>query len=273
MKIIHFSDIHASCWIDDPRAFLDKRFIGSLNFLLRRKAFHTWDYVRKAVKVIRNMAPDVVVCTGDLTTISGYNEFEKAKSVLLPLVEDQQIQFLYVPGNHDIYVQNAKCLKYVEEIFFFFNRQKWHLNDLPVYYDFKSIRFLLLNQAIPGAIYDSSGFMDDKTNRWLEDMFSEAQCDDMSICLVGHFPIFDQNGNNLSFRRRCRQNQKLQSAIRNGTINIALCGHIHDNFVRRESDGGIEMCAGSLTQHGKLNYFEVDSNNGKLLNQKWLDVK
>ena len=86
MRIVHFSDIHAACWLHELHGYFDKRILGSLNFLIRRKRLHNWHRVDLAVARIKQLSPNVVVCTGDLATISGYKEFELAKKHLLLLL-------------------------------------------------------------------------------------------------------------------------------------------------------------------------------------------
>ena len=272
LRIVHFSDIHATSWISGFRGYFDKRILGTFNFLLRRKAAHNWNLVHLAVPLIKQLSPDIVICTGDLATLSGREEFELAKKTLSPLVEDSEFEFIYVPGNHDYYINTTTCRKLLEQTFYFMNRNGLRLNDLPTSRDIEQARFLLLNEARPSPFYASSGAIDTKTQNWLHLELAGKKSSGQEFFLIGHYPLFDANGRNLSWRRRCWNNSVLQTALRDGTIGVSLCGHIHDSFARWEKNGSVEICAGSLTKTGKLNVVDCNSR-GNDISQKWVDVR
>ena len=271
LRIVHFSDIHAAGWIRGFRGYFDKRLLGTLNFLIRRKYFHNWNLVHLAVARIKQLAPDVVVCTGDLATISGKNEFELAKKALGPLVEDCSFEFMYVPGNHDYYIDTLECKNLLENIFYYMNRGRLNLSDLPTSFKVQNLRFFLVNQAKPSPLFLSSGDLDKKTQDWFKAHLATVNTPDYKTVLVGHYPLFDKNGNNLPRRRRCSNNSVLQTALRDGTIDISLCGHIHEGFVRWGEKASVEICAGSLTKTGKLNVIDCLSGDDEI-NQQWVDV-
>ena len=52
---------------------------------------------------------------------------------------------------------------------------------------------------------------------------------------------------------------------------MAFCGHIHKPFVRWESAGSVELCAGSLTISGLFNRIEYDLRANRLAHE-WIDV-
>ncbi len=274
MRIIHFSDIHAARWIQDPRGFFDKRLLGAFNYLLRRSHSHHWHYVDAAVRKIRELSPDIVICTGDLTTLSQPIEFEMARLALKPLVEDESFDLLYVPGNHDDYVRDAASKAALLETFQFMNRGRYELSNLPqsVEYPKDNIRFLMLNQAVPAALHMSNGMIDNRTYEWLANELSTGSASPTTrTVMVAHFPIFDRAGKELSVRRGCKNNKSLRDAFLNGLVHVSLCGHIHDHFARWEKNGSVEFCAGSLTHTGIFNMIELDSIDGKI-RQEWVSV-
>ena len=271
MRIVHFSDIHAACWISEFRGFFDKRILGAFNFLLRRKYCHNWNLVGRAVTRIRELSPDVVVCTGDLATLSEEKEFELAKTALSPLVQDVRFDFIYVPGNHDYYLDTPKCKRLLEKTFSYMNRELLQLNDLPTHRDIGHTRFLLVNEAKPSPFYASSGAIDAKTNTWLASQLKERKLTHQKTILIGHYPLFDEHGNELSWRRRCWNSSILQSALRDRSISVSLCGHIHSHFVRWEKSGSVEVCAGSLTKNGMINMIDYKSEDSRI-HQQWINV-
>ena len=100
LKIIHFSDIHISAPLSSGSALFDKRLIGYLNGAIFRRHAYKQERLEKAVPMILNEKPDVIVFTGDATTCSQPEEFEKALNLLQPLIKSG-IPILYTPGNHD----------------------------------------------------------------------------------------------------------------------------------------------------------------------------
>jgi 3',5'-cyclic AMP phosphodiesterase CpdA len=56
------------------------------------------DLMERAISEINELAPDVVVCTGDLTTFGFKPEYEEARRYLDRL---ECTQFVVIPGNHD----------------------------------------------------------------------------------------------------------------------------------------------------------------------------
>ncbi len=268
MRIVHFSDIHAGGCVKDLRGIFDKRLLGTLNHFLRRRHKHVWGRVERAVTLIKQLNPDIVVCTGDLTTLGEPSEFEQAFEALAPLAADKRFELLYVPGNHDCYVPRKECQQSLRQMFHMLNRERWTLDELPLSFAFQQARFLLVNQAVPAPLYASWGQITRRTETWIGEHFAAGDGRDI---LVSHYPLFDPDGYRLSWRRRCKNSECLENAYRNGRIRLALCGHIHTPFVREESDGTMEICAGSLTFAGKLNSVDFSPQTGNL-SQRWIDV-
>lgn len=244
-----------------------------MNYVLRRRRFHHWRYVDAAVRTIRNLVPDVVICTGDLTNIGDPAEFDKACTALRPLVDDERFELLYVPGNHDNYVANRSCRTALETAFQYMNRGRWEMVDLPLATVVGPVRFLLVNQTHPAPVYASYGTIDEKTLRWFKEDILEDPGVLKTNVLVGHFPLFNRNGQELPARRRCRGNRVFQDALRKNFISLSLCGHIHQSFVRTEPNGSMEICAGSLTLQGRLNVIELCGDHPEVvMAQEWHDV-
>ncbi len=269
MRIIHFSDIHAGGRLRDLRGLFDKRLFGTLNHLFLRRRSRQWERVARAVTRIRLLAPDIVICTGDLTTLSEPREFEQACEALEPLVTDRRFEFLYVPGNHDHYVRRAKCRHSLRQAFSMLNRKRWELDELPVAFEFQHLRFILVNQAGPCPLYASYGKISAEAEAWLRDHLSGGE--NTPAVLIGHYPLYNALGKKLPWRRCCRNNAVLQHAFDQGIIRLALCGHIHTPFAREGETGNLEVCAGSLTHSGLVNLVDYNVMDDTLA-QRWLSV-
>src|SRR5437762_3454079 len=104
MIVAHISDLHAlSLKGVSPFAFLShKRLGGAANLLLKRRAKHPVRLFEALVDDLNRVAPDHVVCTGDLVNLSLDAEFALARS-LLDRIALGPAGVTVVPGNHDIY--------------------------------------------------------------------------------------------------------------------------------------------------------------------------
>jgi len=270
MRIVHFSDIHAGGWPQSLSGLFDKRAFGALNHLLRRSHLHEWRHVADAVQQIRLLSPDIVVCTGDITTLGEPAEFETALEALRPLIEDHRFELIYVPGNHDAYTAREASQQALADAFSRLNRGKWQLSELPVSLLFQHVRFLLLNEAVPAPAYSSAGIVDAPTRQWLaKELDGKSEDGPAATILVGHYPLLDRHGETVGWRRTCRHNEGLLAALRDGRVNLSLCGHMHTHFARREDGGAAELCAGSLTGSGVFNLVDYNLLEGKI-EHRWL---
>jgi metallophosphoesterase superfamily enzyme len=76
MKIVHISDLHFGC--------------------------ERGDVVQNLKKCISKLAPDLVIISGDLTQRARGRQFQAARKFLNELGAPEKIQWLAVPGNHDL---------------------------------------------------------------------------------------------------------------------------------------------------------------------------
>lgn len=101
MRVVHLTDLHC-----EARPTLgelaNKRLLGAINLYVLGRADHfTRASVEGAVAAVVAAAPDLVVCTGDLTATATEAEFALARELLRPLTD--RFPFLCLPGNHDVY--------------------------------------------------------------------------------------------------------------------------------------------------------------------------
>ncbi len=101
MRIAHITDIHV-----ERRPELaelgNKRLAGAVNlYILGRQGHFTVAAQSALVEAVLAQAPDLVLCTGDLTATATEAEFVAAAELLAPLRE--RFDWLVIPGNHDVY--------------------------------------------------------------------------------------------------------------------------------------------------------------------------
>ena len=258
MKIIHFSDPHAGGTAEDIGAYFDKRFVGVFNYRFRRRFRHDLSLLEKAVEYILDIRPDVVVCTGDLTSTGQPGEFEKVRPILTPL-RDSGIPFFYMPGNHDCYVPRKKCVEAVKDMVFYLSCGEWNFADFPLLKRVKNCEFLLVNNSRPTNLFCSWGFVARNDLAFVESVVEQKKCGPRII--LGHFPLYE-NHPILRFRHRLYGQKKIVEWIREGKIDLSLCGHVHRPYLILDENGRGENCAGSVTCNGSMTEINVDEYTG-----------
>jgi len=113
-RIALIGDLHLFSLWPMPWHMLSKRVLGQSNLWLnRRKVFRhhrLHELIRKAI----DLKPDMVLCSGDLTTTALRSEFELARAALAPLAEAAPL--VAVPGNHDKYTFHAARSKRMQRM-------------------------------------------------------------------------------------------------------------------------------------------------------------
>ena len=62
----------------------------------------------------------------------------------------------------------------------------------------------------------------------------------------------------LRIRHRLFGQKKVLQAMKNGDLDLVLCGHVHKPYLKITSDGRGECCAGSVTRNGTMVEIECD---------------
>lgn len=110
MRVLHISDVH----VDIPLAevpwsdWLGKRVLGGGNHVLRRSAYFKNTRAKLAAldRFRIDQGVDLVICTGDYTVLGTRPELIAARAAIDPLTRAPS-GFVTVPGNHDVYVDDA----------------------------------------------------------------------------------------------------------------------------------------------------------------------
>lgn len=253
MKIIHFSDPHAGGSAEDWMAYFDKRLVGVFNYNFRRKFQHDLSNLGKAVDYILEQRPDLAVCTGDLTSTGQPGEFAKVKKILAPL-RDSAIPLLYIPGNHDFYVYRRHCVDAMKAMVAWLTRDRYSFDSLPLRLTIGELDFLLVNESWPSNLLSSHGWLRPRYSAWLENECNEPKS--RPRVLIGHYPLIESHP-----FRRCRHRlygqRRAVRLLREGKIDLSLCGHVHVAKAKIDARGRGEIIAGSITRNhclAEINY-------------------
>ncbi len=250
MKIIHFSDPHFGSWPSTGSAFFDKRIVGTLNYQFARKSHFNYRVLELAIQRIITLEPQYVILSGDITSVGDPKEFDQALAYLNPLILHPTIKLIYVPGNHDIYVNNAKNRSYFSD--FFKRINGFEFSELPKTISELNVKFILMNQALPTVPFMSNGVLGPVN----ESALLEPKQENEIRIGVGHFPVTRADGKPLNYRRRLIGAEQVKKQL-DDSLDLYLCGHIHKPFINQHGFGQ-EICAGSITSSAHLNVLEIN---------------
>ncbi len=114
LRFLHCSDIHLlSLRGVGPHQFLNKRFVGGANLLLRRAKQHEEALFDRLLEHARTEAVDRLVITGDLSNLALDQEFAHIAAKL----EGAGMPVTVIPGNHDAYTRGAQRRRGFERTF------------------------------------------------------------------------------------------------------------------------------------------------------------
>jgi len=247
MRIIVFSDSHAigspSVWY----SFFDKRAIGIFNHHYFRKHKKGIGLLKKFVQTVPSLKPDIVICTGDISTSSEPSEFEITCKILEPLVKNNSFEFRYVPGNHDYYVNDSFCIKSMEKTFEYLNRGKQTFKDLPYCLDMQELNFCFINPCKPRNIMLSIGKIDTKTEEFVIN-WANSQTINKPKVLVSHYPLIEDHPVK-RFRHKLYGEKNILKELISGKIDLSICGHVHCPTPRINDLGRGEIVVGSITRN------------------------
>lgn len=101
MRVAHLTDLH----VEHPPTLAElgnKRLAGAVNLYVLGRHHHFSRAAQTAlIPAVAAQAPDLVLCTGDLTATATEAEFVGAAALVAPLRE--RFPWVAIPGNHDVY--------------------------------------------------------------------------------------------------------------------------------------------------------------------------
>lgn len=253
MRIVHFSDIHAGLFPRKAAAFIDKRLLGALNYLLRRKHACRPERIQRLATHLEQLAPDWVVCCGDLSCIGSPEEFALACDWLQPIRDVVADRFIFVPGNHDAYVHDPASKQALAKIFHELNNRRWQLSDLPLAMSSKDAQLVMIPGAVPVGMLRSSGRLSPDDCTRLTAILNEPRNASNTIRIgIAHFPPCRADGRPFQARRALDGADAILAQLATGRLDVLLCGHVHEPFAYELPNQATVLCAGSLTLTGSF---------------------
>ena len=226
MRIAHITDIH---WMRPPRfsQLTFKRTLGAANLFLAGRSHHFSDPVRQAlVQHLLDEAPDLVVCSGDLTATATPDEFEMARTALAPVLD--AMPFFTVPGNHDSYTQESVKAQRMRTFF-----GPWMGDgDYPIRFDQGPVTLLALDPTRPTFVEASTTLPQAQLDGLAQHLASPDLADRVVFVLV-HYPVISRDGGLYDgYNHGLRNAGQVVEVLRQAPTRpfAILSGHVHHGY-------------------------------------------
>jgi 3',5'-cyclic AMP phosphodiesterase CpdA len=283
MRILHFSDIHVQVpFAELPKGELvSKRFIGLMNLWLRR----AWRFteVEKQIAALGRLVAaqniDLVICTGDYTAIGTEPELRRARQ-LVEAVIGTPMGYVTVPGNHDIYLNDA-----VEDERFEFRFGDLMETDFPefcthgiwpivkTYGD--DLAVVCVNSARPNPQpWRSSGRIPESQLAGLARAVSDARIRDRFIIVATHYAPRRADGTPDVPRHGLTNHEAFERAVSGIARGMIVHGHLHDCFHLPKGPAPLPIFgAGSATdlKHNGLWVYDFGPAGNRAYQGSWGD--
>ena len=235
-RFVQLSDLHlSSIGVPNPLYLMNKRALGYLSWLKKRRFTHQRWILDCALSDIKQLNVDHYAITGDLTHIGLKHEFTQVASWLSDVGEPENVTI--IPGNHDLYVNEhwnrsflfwqdymlgdnmtAKAIKENNDA----------LNNLNALYPIVRIRkhvaFIALSSVFNAPWFRATGKISDAQLNRLKTLLSNGQLDDYCKVLLIHHPI---TLSNTPARKSLLNHSMLTAILNEHPVQVILHGHGH----------------------------------------------
>jgi len=235
-RFVQLSDLHLSyIQTPNPTHLLNKRILGYLSWLRKRRHTHQRWILDLAVEEIRQLDVDHYAITGDLTHIGLKNEFEQVSRWLNNITTSDQITL--IPGNHDLYVNEQWDRSFALWESYMLgddpptqalsNQALTQLNQLyPIVRIRKHVAFIGLSSAFDAPWFRATGKVDEQQLIRLQKLLSSTALDNYCKVLLVHHPLTMTH----TPARKCLLNRdKLTNLLTQHPVDLILHGHGHNS--------------------------------------------
>jgi 3',5'-cyclic AMP phosphodiesterase CpdA len=229
-SIGHLSDLHATpVRFEGVQQLLNKRFFGWLSWHLRRRRVYRPDILGALIEDLREVAPQQVVVTGDLTNVALESEFDAARVWLGRIGSPERV--FVVPGNHDAYVSVPRSRSWDRWSEYLASDAPHGAGEIasgdaefPTFRRRGPVALVGLCSAHPTGIFRATGSVGPGQLERLEALLTELAGVDVCRVVLVHHPI---NDGATSPRRSLSDAAAVRAVLRRAGADLVLHGHNH----------------------------------------------
>ncbi len=220
-KVLHIADLHFWRMKFNPFKQLNKRALGNLNLLLRRRHEFVLESAEAHLAYVQTVGVPDAIFTGDFTTTSLPEEFALSR-VFMQQAADVGLRSRAIPGNHDVYTFAAKR----QDAFQYYLGEWTSGETLPVLYHLPGGTPVILVPTVCPNLLSSKGTIRpeeiDRTRSLMETV-------DSPVIVAGHYPLLTETpAYSLTPGRRLRGADTLRRVLgESGKTVLYICGHVH----------------------------------------------
>lgn len=241
MRIAHISDLHVLA-MDAlrPQHMFGKRLTGYANLKLKRTRHHTQERLDRVAAGLRDLAPDHLVVTGDLTNLALEAEFERVGFFLRGLGIDAS-RITVVPGNHDAYTQGSYKSQYLPAFLPEFLQadiqvapHKRVLNTFPFVRLLGSdVALLALCSAVPRLPFVAAGQIGAPQLSGVSELLAHPSLSGRKLFVLVHHPLHMPEKGSKRWFESLRDAAALVGTLTPHAQFVVLHGHLHRRMTHR----------------------------------------
>jgi DNA repair exonuclease SbcCD nuclease subunit len=215
------SDLHFWQVVRNPLKLLNKRALGNLNLLLRRRHQIKTERATGLLDLLKGLEIDAFLVGGDLTTTATEEEFRQAADFLGQLTELAPVYL--VPGNHDVYTFESRRKERLEKYCFYWLpvEEGCSVDRLP-----GDVALLRISTARPNWI-SSRGHVPPEALALLPDLLQEEK--GKVMIALAHYPVIPETeAYVMGLNRGLGNGGALRRTLGEGGRSLLyLAGHVH----------------------------------------------
>ncbi len=221
-RLLHITDVHFWEVVLNPLRLLNKRALGNLNVVLRRRFEYDVGRAEAFAEVLAGLEVPTVFAGGDFTSTATDTECRRALEFVRSLV-GRGLNVLALPGNHDYYTFEAVRKRRFERHFEAFLPEE----GFPARLTLPGGTPFVLVPTVCANWFSSSGRI---TPQQVEESARLiAECPPGPVLAGAHYPVLHRtHAYDSSRERRLRNARLLRTALgESGRDILYLSGHVH----------------------------------------------
>ncbi len=229
-SFLHLTDFHFWEIVTNPLQLLNKRAMGALNVVLRRRKEFVMARAESFADYVANCGVKQLLLTGDFASTSTEKEFAMGAAFTRGL-ERRGLKAWAIPGNHDVYTFESVRKRRFEK-----HMEPWLPPEpLPTVLRLSAGTPVLFVPTVCPNYLSSKGVISDKD---IGEVATLLETLESPIVVAGHYPLlpetyaYETHGN-----RVLRNAEALRDALgRTGREVLYISGHVHRFSYVEDSD-------------------------------------